>query len=90
MIFSTSDNDDGNICFLVGFNARLVFYIIPVACIWLMSIIVLVYSIIQTTRKKKGNDAALGKSNRANVNIPSIATRLLYLEYLKYLASKHK
>ena len=70
---------DGNICFIVGFAARLVFYIIPVACIWLMNIILLVYSIIQITRKKKGNDAALGKSNRANVNITSIAVRLIIL-----------
>ena len=70
---------DGNICFIVGFTARLVFYIIPVACVWLMNIILLLYSIIQITRKKKGNDVALGKSNRANVNITSIAVRLIII-----------
>ena len=70
---------DANLCFIIGFTARLVFYIIPVAFIWLMNIILLVYSIIQITRKKKGNDAALGKSNRANVNITSIAVRLIII-----------
>ena len=68
---------DRNICFIIGFTARLIFYIIPVALIWLMNIILFIYSIIQITRKKKGNDAALGKSNRANFNIISIAARLL-------------
>ena len=70
---------EGNICFIVGFAARLVFYIIPVGFIWLMNIILLVYSIIQITRKKRGNDAALGKSNRADVNIISIAVRLIII-----------